>query len=291
VKGLTIMAASKAVTKADEATDLVAYAPFEVADTGLMEDLADELDGLDGVSFDRVKIPAGGGIAWELPSDDPDNPEISREIIGVIVDDHPSSALWLDDGDGLPDASSIDGKTQVVNPDSMAKFEERGLPIPKEDLKECPYNQFGSLAMIGKEGKGKATKNVWRLYVMLEGKYLPILVTIPPTSLKGFKAYKTNRVVGQGFRLCDVLTKLTLRKETGGDNDYSVVQFALVGPLEPAAQEAMRSMRNGVRPMTRRVQVDMNDYDTVEVVDLESAPADEGTFGPGVTPGDDEIPM
>ena len=43
---------------------------------------------------DRVKIPSGGGLAFELPGEDDENPESATEIVGVILDHHPSLS-WL----------------------------------------------------------------------------------------------------------------------------------------------------------------------------------------------------
>ena len=40
----------------------------------LGELFAEELDGLTP-SFERIKIPAGGGLAFEVPGDDPDSPD------------------------------------------------------------------------------------------------------------------------------------------------------------------------------------------------------------------------
>ena len=38
------------------------------------EELAEDMEGMQ-MSFQRVKIPAGGALQFEIPSDDPDNPD------------------------------------------------------------------------------------------------------------------------------------------------------------------------------------------------------------------------
>ena len=38
------------------------------------EELAEDMDGL-RLSFKQVKIPAGGALQFEVPSNDPDNPD------------------------------------------------------------------------------------------------------------------------------------------------------------------------------------------------------------------------
>ena len=81
--------------------------------------LTEELDGLGQVPFDAVKIPSGGGLAFEVPGDDPDNPETAQSLTGVIVHHHPVNVYWEHDFDGsggLPDCSSPDGKRGVAPP-------------------------------------------------------------------------------------------------------------------------------------------------------------------------------
>ena len=46
----------------------------------LAEVIAEEMNGLT-IEFDRVRIPSGGGLAFEIPGDDPDNPELAKEIV------------------------------------------------------------------------------------------------------------------------------------------------------------------------------------------------------------------
>ena len=78
----------------------------------LAEVIAEEMDGL-SIEFDRVKIPSGGGLAFEVPGDDPDEPDMKKEIVGVIVDQHAVNAYWAVKYSGQnnpPDCSSMDGK-------------------------------------------------------------------------------------------------------------------------------------------------------------------------------------
>ena len=55
----------------------------------LNEALADDCQGLE-FSFDRVKLPAGGGTAFEIPSADGEDSEMAKDITGVIVYNHPA---------------------------------------------------------------------------------------------------------------------------------------------------------------------------------------------------------
>ena len=83
------------------------FAPAVLDGEAMME----ELGGLE-LTFDRVKIPSGGGLAFEIPLDD-DEVDTVKEIVGVIVDHHRVNAYWpaAFSGQGQPPAcSSMDGK-------------------------------------------------------------------------------------------------------------------------------------------------------------------------------------
>ncbi len=77
----------------------------------LNEALADDCQGLE-FSFDRVKLPTGGAIAFEIPSTDGEDSEIAKDITGVIVYNHPAYAYYRDKyngGNNPPDCGSFDG--------------------------------------------------------------------------------------------------------------------------------------------------------------------------------------
>lgn len=82
----------------------------------LAEAIAEEMDGMGSIPFEKVKIPSGGGLAFELPGEDEDNPTMATELVGVILDHHPVNAYWenkYSGGNEQPDCSSYDGKQGV----------------------------------------------------------------------------------------------------------------------------------------------------------------------------------
>ena len=99
------------------------------------------------MSFQRVKIPAGGTLQFEMPSDDPDNPDYEKNLVGVILHNHATCAYWPAgseyDDDTTPLCSSVDGKV--------------GIGTPGGACAACVMNRFGS-APDG--SKGKACKNM-----------------------------------------------------------------------------------------------------------------------------------
>lgn len=206
--------------------------------------LTEELDGMGQVPFDAVKIPSGGGLSFELSGDDPDNPETAQTLTGVIVHHHPVNVYWEHDFDGaggLPDCSSPDGKHGL-----NAKTGE------VLDCASCPYNQFGS----GK-GNSKACKNTHRVYLLRENETLPILLTLPPTSLRAFKDYLAKRLIMKGKRSTDVLTSIKLKREKNADGiAYSACVFTKAGDLTPDQIAAVKPVAAWVKGISSRVPVE-----------------------------------
>lgn len=235
---------------------------FELAINGeVAEMMAEELEGLGEIPFDRVKIPSGGGAAFEVPGDDPDSPDIAKEIIGIIVDHHSVNAYWEKEYDGekvLPDCSSLDGKT--------------GIEVETGEIhacEHCPFNEFGS----GKDNQGKACKNMHRIYILQSGDIVPIILTLPPTSIKNFRDYIGKRVVVKGLRTHHVITKITLKKETNAKGIlYSSAQFALVGKISDEQAGVVNVYKTGAMKNTRNMGISDDDYIATEALPKPTEP-------------------
>lgn len=202
--------------------------------------MAEEMEGLQ-ISFDRVKIPSGGGLAFEVPGENPDEPDATKEIIGVIVDHHPINVYWQSKYEGQntpPDCSSIDGKC--------------GTGIPGGDCKTCKLNEFGT----AEDGKGKGCKNMHRVYLLRSGELFPILLTLPPTSLKSLADY-LKRVITKGLKSYKVITKITLKKVQNSTGiAYSQAQFSVVAVLEIETSKQMETYSMNIKPTTRELEIE-----------------------------------
>lgn len=206
--------------------------------------IKEELDGLGQIHFDTIKVPSGGGLAFELPGDDPDNPETTQTLTGVIVHHHAVNSYWPGEYDGsntLPDCSSADGK--------------QGLDIKTGELRDCstcPFNQFGSSS----KGNGKACKNGHRIYLLRSGEVLPVLISLPPTSLRAFKDYIAKRLVLKGKRTSSVLTTIKLKREKSADGiAYSSCVFTKAGDLTPAQIEQVKPTVDWIKSVASTVPV------------------------------------
>lgn len=209
----------------------------------IAEAIAEEMDGLGSIPYDRVKIPSGGGAAFEIPTEDEENPTVATEIVGIILDHHPVNSRWKEAYNGSeekPLCSSYDGKQGVEV--------ETGII---SDCADCPYNVFGSAA----DGRGKACKNSHRVYVLREGNPVPLVLTLPPTSIKYLRDYIAKSIVLKGMRSYDVLTKITLKKEKSADGiAYSRACFTYVDKL--AAGQAMLTKEMAETIKANRAAID-----------------------------------
>lgn len=204
--------------------------------------LEENIEGIT-MSFDRVKIPSGGGLVFEVPGDDPDNPDMVQELVGVIIDHHPVHTYWKDrqyTGESTPpDCSSNDG---VV-----------GVGDPGGECKKCPMFQWGS----GPNGVGRACKTQRHIYFLREGDGMPILITLPPTSIKNFNDYLAKRVMARGRKTYGVITKVVLKraKSRSGIN-YSEAHFAVVRNLSPEERAQAIAYARNMREFTRNSESD-----------------------------------
>ena len=222
------------------------------ADLGAM--MAEELDGLDA-GFERIKVPSGGGIMFEVPGEDGD-PEAVKEFSAVILHHHPLHAYYATKytgGNQPPDCASFDGVT--------------GEGEPGGPCRKCPLNQFGS----GENG-AKACKNRRRIYVLREGEIFPLLLSLPTGSLQEFTRY-IKRLLSKGRKSNAVVTRFTLKKATNsGGVVYSQAQFAIDRPLSPEEHALIEKLSEQVKAYARRVGFDEDvppevDPDTGEVIE------------------------
>ena len=156
--------------------------------------MAEEMTGL-LASFERIKIPSGGGTVFKIPGDDPDEPETVKEFSAVILYQHPLNAYYKEEyqgGSNPPDCGSYNGVYRTSSPGGTCRT--------------CPYNAFGS----GKNG-AKACKNRRRLYLLREGEIFPMILSLPTGSLKGFTRYLM-RILSKYKNSNAVVTRFTLKK-------------------------------------------------------------------------------
>lgn len=183
--------------------------------------------------LDRVKVPAGGGIAWEINT--LEGIDSIKELIGIIVFFKDVRAYWaagLDEGGGSkpPDCHS---------PDMF-----RGIGDPGGECGVCPLAQFGSAP----KGDGQACKAIRRIFMITHDTLIPTLISVPPTSLAAARSYMM-RLASHSTNYFEVLTKLTLKKaESAGGVTYSKIEFASAGTLSDSEVDVIRGYRDVITP-------------------------------------------
>ena len=208
--------------------------------------------GIQPGDLDRIKMPAGGGTAWEVPT--LEGEEHFKEVEGIIIAWQSPRVYWavsLDDQNEPqpPDCSSEEGKV------GQGEYGPGSDGNPSGLCAECPMNQWGS----ADDGKGKACKEQRLIYLLQPGGVLPITVGLPPTSIQPLRKYML-RLASEGIPYYGVTTKLGLTKVTG-QFTYSVVVPKLGQRLDPAMREAAKQYGESIKQaVSRTAQVAADAY-------------------------------
>lgn len=211
---------------------------YDGLDPELVAELQDELadlDGESGISRRMIKIPSGGGLAYEVQGEEEDDVEYMKEIKGVIVFTHRLNAYWPseygggDDSAKIPTCSSMDGKTGIVTETGEVR-----------ECENCPYNAYGS---DGKGGRGKACKNMRRVYLVMDGDPNLYLLTVPPTSIKDVNK-QLAKIIAGGIPYTGMVISFKLEKAANANGvAYSKVTVSKAGLLPPAIAAQIKEMR------------------------------------------------
>ncbi len=181
------------------------------------DELAEDMDGLQ-VSFPRIKIPSGGMLQFEIPSDDPENPDYEKNLTGIILCNHDNYAYW-------PEGSEYDDNTAPLCSSTDGK---QGIGEPGGTCATCALNRFGTEP----EGRGKACKNMRMLYLLRSGEYMPIQLALPPTSLSPFREFMNQSFMIRRRATFGSVVQIGLKKMNNGKDDYSVATFRRLYDLE-----------------------------------------------------------
>lgn len=215
---------------------------------------AEDCDGLE-FSLDRIKIPAGGGTAFEVPTDEEGTTDMVKEITGVILHSHSVNSYYVQKysgGSNPPDCGSFDGKTGTGNPGGVCK--------------DCPYNKFGS-----GDGKSKACKNRRMLYILQENEFFPVVLSLPPGSVGSYSNY-VKHLISKGLRPGGVVTKISLKKSTSADGiSFSQAVFKNERLLTTEEKDALAPMVAQMKEMAANLTTSaLVDDDMPPMVDEET---------------------
>jgi hypothetical protein len=251
-----IMAATKKNTALAVRDTFAIANRYEGLDPELLAELKDEMEDLDpesGIICRQIKIPSGGGIAFEVQGEDDDDTDAMKEIEGVIVFTHRLSAYWpgaYGGGNDLPTCSSMDGKTGINS--------ETGEAV---ECEHCPYNQYGTgTDDKGNPSKGKACKNMRRIYLMMDGDPNFYLLTVPPTSIRDVNKQMA-KILASGTPYIGMIVSLTLEKTKNSNGvAYSKVVVKKKSLLPPAVISATKAIRDEIKSQYQSMAITLDDY-------------------------------
>lgn len=258
---------------------------FEGMDPELLAELQDQLEDLDdesGIQCRLIKIPAGGGLAYEVQGDEDDDMEYMKEIKGVVIFTHRMNGFWpnaygsAEGEDKAPACSSMDGKTGIYRDTGEVR-----------SCEGCPMNEYGSgIDTKGDRSRSKACKNKRRLYLMMNGDPNFYLLTVPPTSIKEVNR-QLAKIMSQGTPYTGLVVSLKLEKASNTSGiAYSKVAISKAGLLPAEASSMAREMRRQIKAQYQSMAVTLDDYAAAPAQDT----ANGGSFVE-VTDDDSDLPF
>ncbi len=229
-------------------TDLVPleeYAVMQMDPADLEEILSENLgsDDLTEFDLDRVKIPSGGATQWRVPT--LEGEVETKTLDGVIIYWKNARAYWstkFGEGDNVPDCTSTNG--------------EYGVGDPGGDCKYCPLAQFGSAP-----GGGQECTQMRMLFIVRPDSLMPVVVVLPPTSIKPARQYFL-RLAGAQKPYWAVVTRLTLERTKNKDGiEFSVAHPQLLKSLDGETAEHFRRLAQSMRPAFQQVAATDDDIE------------------------------
>lgn len=214
------------------------------------EKLAATLNDVGGQAVARAKIVPDGVNLFKIEAG-------SRSITvnkleGIVLYSHAANALFSanESENKPPICSSMDGITGIVNGTGECR-----------DCASCKYNMFGSDG-----GSGKACKNMRRIYMACEGVPVPVMLTLPPTSLEPWKNYVIMDVASVGFSLNEVVTSFELEKmKSNSGKNYSVIVLKIVGSVDKKSSGFTKLLGDSLAA-NNKPMLESADYNTVSEI-------------------------
>jgi len=219
-----------------KASDFVLVAQHERISDVLGANIGGKLEYRD---LDRLRVPAGGGITWTLET--PSGPQAISDLVGVIVGYQDCRAYWPDPFNGSRTPA------QCVSFDGVT-----GNGQPGGTCARCPLAQWGSSV----SGIGQACKATRRVLLVRPAEVLPVVVTLPPTSIADCRQY-LRRLTSIIKPYWSVVSRATLRPEKSSTGiTYSRVHWDMVGELDERATKIFASMAQQCRRLLSTVAPD-----------------------------------
>lgn len=183
--------------------------------------------------LERLKIPTGGGTTWLFATAEG---EIARREFSAVVISQKSVRSYyakkFSGGGEPPTCFSDDGMVGVGEPGGVCSA--------------CPFSARGSaLDDLGNPTKGSACKQRLLLLLALPDSPLPVILSLPPSSLAAWRKYLYGLVkAGRGISKVVTAFKLEVAHSASG------IKYAKIAPaFERALAPEEVSSLNGIAQM------------------------------------------
>lgn len=227
------------------ATDSGVALFIEPMDEEFSRELAKDLQSGE-IIMPKIKIPSGGGLAFEVPG--LNGSDVKKELECVIVYVQSTMEHYTE---------KYDGNT---TPPRCANYGggDYGVEIATGEVKRCdacPYFQFGSAVNDkGESTDAKACKESRRLFILFQGQAIPYMLKLPVTSIKAYKEYNT-AVKGTKRLIHDYITKITLDKDkNAGGISYSKAKFQTGRELTDVEKKAVRALATQLNSVVAKIK-------------------------------------
>jgi len=157
----------------------------------------------------------------------------------------------LDFTNKRPFCSSPDCATGILSMDDFSSIKDKNSPIIflKNKIaegaglcKKCPLAEWGSVSLLGQNGRGQACKELRRLLYWQPGMSIPVLLSISTSSIRSWDQY-CSALNAAGTLHNKVVTELDLNVVGEGDETYSIVEFSKSGEItEEMAEELVKEV-------------------------------------------------
>lgn len=219
----------KSVVKKETEYAVLRQRPQELQE--LVEANLGDLGAISTFDLPRIKLPAGGGPEWQLPTLDGVKGE--KVLEAIVLAWKNVRSYWPDAFAGgiPPQCMSLDGRTGLGNPGGQCTL--------------CKFAQFGSDG----RSRGQACKQMIRLLVMTKTTIIPFMLSLPPTSIKAWRQY-TMKLLAAQLRPDVVVTRFTVDERSNTDGiKYGVANFAMATQLDPKEATALKEFSRTVAPI------------------------------------------
>ncbi len=184
----------------------------------------------------------------------------TRELEAVVLLHSTRRGLWLKNESGAPTCASQDGiaPLQTVEITTTDVSTRQAPLVTGPQCAECEFNRWGSAGLLDlqdADSNSKACKEQRLLLLLVRGRDVPVLLFVPPTSLKSWDQHLADMAFAKR-PLIGFYTKFSVEKTSSGGFDYGALRLELGDPVDAADVRRMFALRRAYEQGIQQVQAD-----------------------------------